>query len=77
LQSVYTGHVDVGEDRYQRPLDFTREPIQCLTLFRQRFRGYGKVPLIRMRCVPQNGTAPLVKVPVPSGPAAFSVEMRQ
>src|SRR5215472_12507654 len=30
LQPVHAGHVDVGQDRDQRWLDFTREPIQCL-----------------------------------------------
>ena len=78
LQSVHTGHIDAGEDRYQRRLDFTREPIQCLTLFRQRFRGYGKVPPIRMRCVPPewNGTASQGSGAVRSG-CLFRVEMRQ
>jgi hypothetical protein len=28
----------------------------------------------RLRCFPQNGTAPLVKVPAPSGPAAFPLQ---
>src|SRR5215472_12904070 len=30
LQPVHAGHVDVGEDRDQRGLDFTCEPIQRL-----------------------------------------------
>jgi hypothetical protein len=35
LQPVHAGHVDVGEDRDQRRLDFAREPIQR---FRPRSR---------------------------------------
>ena len=50
--------------RYETPEDFWSIP--------GILGGYGKVPPIRMRCVPQNGTASLVKVPAPSGPPAFS-----
>ena len=49
--------------RYETPEDFWSIP--------GILGGYGKVPPIRMRCVPQNGTASLVKVPAPSGPLLF------
>ena len=54
LQSVHTGHVDVGEDRDEGGPDFTREPIQCIHARSGVMQGIGPLASFTKKLLPKS-----------------------